>query len=72
MMADGSSNVNGYIRPPLLHFLRWQNIVIDELHSLLRISDKLMELLIEELQHDGKVALTISFLFMASQEIRTV
>jgi len=43
----------GYKDKPLFGFIKWENIILDELHSMLRVTDKLLELLIEELQQIG-------------------
>jgi len=39
--------------PGPFDFISWDHVILDELHSLLRVTDKLLELLIEELQQIG-------------------
>jgi len=66
----------GYKDKPLFGFLSWDHIIVDELHSLLRITDKLLELLIADLQRSGTFEqlpaafsqLGIQFSFYVSKE----
>ena len=43
------AKVNGYIYEPILNFIDFDNVVIDMLHLLLRITDRLYELILEKL-----------------------
>ena len=48
--ADVFRNENGYIKPPVLKSMPYQNYVIDTLHKFLRITDVLLDYLIIDLQ----------------------
>ena len=43
------ANSNGYKYEPLISFIDFDNVVIDMLHLLLRITDRLYELILEKL-----------------------
>ena len=45
-----SSDKCGYIRNPIIDFIEFENCVIDLLHLFLRITDRLMDLLINKLK----------------------
>lgn len=47
------NEVNGHIHPPLFSMIPIENIIFDELHSLLRITDRLWELMLAEIQENG-------------------
>ena len=38
--------LNGYKRPRLFKFIPWKNVVYDSLHTFLRISDRLIDLVV--------------------------
>ncbi|CAG8794365.1 30391_t:CDS:2, partial [Gigaspora margarita] len=47
------NNMNGHIRAPLFDMILFENWICDELHVLLRIYDRLWELIIAELKAHG-------------------
>ncbi|CAJ0866709.1 14325_t:CDS:2 [Entrophospora sp. SA101] len=49
-IATRYSEVNGHIFPPLFDMISIDHIVFDELHVLLRITDRLWELMLAEIQ----------------------
>jgi hypothetical protein len=40
----------GYLREPIINFIKYENIILDTLHMFLRISDKLEEYLLKDLE----------------------
>uniref|UniRef100_U9UFE8 Uncharacterized protein n=1 Tax=Rhizophagus irregularis (strain DAOM 181602 / DAOM 197198 / MUCL 43194) TaxID=747089 RepID=U9UFE8_RHIID len=47
------NEINGHINPPLFSMIPIENIIFDELHALLRITDRLWELMLAEIQENG-------------------
>ena len=48
----------GYLREPLFKFIEFQKTVVDPLHMMLRVSDKLFEILLFRLQELDKKQVT--------------
>ncbi|CAB4434855.1 unnamed protein product [Rhizophagus irregularis] len=46
------NEINGHINPPLFSMIPIENIIFDELHALLRITDRLWELMLAEIQEN--------------------
>ena len=46
-------DVNGHIHPPLFNMIAIDHIIFDELHVLLRITDRLWELVLAEIKERG-------------------
>jgi hypothetical protein len=46
------NQINGHTKEPLFHMITLQNWVVDELHIFLRITDRLMELMLSDLRRE--------------------
>ncbi|UZO15791.1 uncharacterized protein OCT59_007206 [Rhizophagus irregularis] len=46
------NEINGHINPPFFSIIPIENIIFDELHALLRITDRLWELMLAEIQEN--------------------
>ncbi|POG66169.1 hypothetical protein GLOIN_2v1780831 [Rhizophagus irregularis DAOM 181602=DAOM 197198] len=66
------NEINGHINPPFFSIIPIENIIFDELHALLRITDRLWELMLAEIQENDEKSYVWKYTSLMGDDKKTV